>query len=120
MNRAVPMKRANASANRPNSSGSYAKRTGERVGERGTSSRGVLRLTGPLRELLPPVLGEQMVEDVADSHRADQSPGGVDDGRGDQVVRGQVTGHVAQRGLRAQGFQPGVEGTGDERRRGLA
>src|SRR3954451_19620802 len=97
--RPVPRKRAMPSANWPTASGlSRRKPTRLRERPRGTSSRWLSATTGPLA----PVVGQQVVQDVVDADRPDQPALRVDDRGGDQVVGGEVAGHLGQRRLRPQ------------------
>src|SRR5215217_3471269 len=95
-NRPVPRNRAIASAKLPTASGlSRTKLVRLRVRPRGTSSRGASATPCPLA----PVVGEQVVEDVVDADRPDEPALGVDDRGRDQVVGGEVAGHLGQRRL---------------------
>src|SRR3954470_15693212 len=99
--RPVPRKRAIPSANRPTASGSRRSRLPSDRLPRGWSSRWSARRSGSATAgPLAPVLGQQVVQDVVDAHRADQPALGVDDRGGHQVVGGEVAGHLAQRRLR--------------------
>src|SRR5262245_16468510 len=75
----VPINRANFSANVPNSS---------------VSNAGILKLRGALGWskrsviVLPPVLGQQVIEQIVDGHSAHQTVVFVNNGHGDQVVGG--------------------------------
>src|SRR5215207_9814359 len=114
--RPVPRKRAMASANAPTASGlSRRKLPNRRVWPRGTSSRGASATTGPLA----PVVGQQVVEDVVDAHGADQAALGVHHRCGDQVVGGEVPGHLGQGCLGTQRVEV-VEHPADQGGRWLA
>src|SRR5829696_7993637 len=114
--RPVPRKRAMASANAPTASGlSRRKLPNRRVWPRGMSSRGASATSGPLA----PVVWQQVVEDVVDAHGADQVALGVDHRGRDEVVRGEVPGHLGQRRLGLQWLEV-VEHPADQRRRRLA
>src|SRR3954454_13544846 len=112
-NRAVPMKRAKFSANRPKVSASTCgRRTSWRRTSRGWSSRGPrpsrrgsrgrsARATGAASAAHPtggaaggvaPVLGQQVVEEVVDGDRTNQVAVLVDDRTGHEVVRREVAG----------------------------
>src|SRR6478735_7792234 len=99
------MKRAIRSLRRPKASGSYVGvRTSVRRTSRGWSSRVVRRgsrAIGHLRRgrgairlmtAAPPVVGQQVVQDVVDGDRAEQVVVLVHDRRRDHVVGGQVVG----------------------------
>ena len=47
-----------------------------------------------------PVLGQQVVEQVVDGHRAEQAAVVVEHGGGDEVVRREVAGDLLERGGR--------------------
>src|SRR6476661_9673475 len=115
-NRPVPRKRAMPSANWPTASGfSRRKPPRLRVRLRGTSSRWLSATTGPLA----PVVGQQVVEDVVDADRPHQPALRVDHRCRDQVVGGEVAGHLGQRRLRAQWLEV-VEDAADQAGRWLA
>src|SRR3954452_25637699 len=115
-NRPVPRKRAMPSAKLPTASGlSRRKLPRLRVRPRGTSRRWLSATAGPVA----PVIGQQVVEDVVDAHRAPEPALRVDHRRGDQVVGGEVPGDLGQRSLRPQRLEV-VEDAAHQRRRWLA
>src|SRR3954452_2637730 len=115
-NRPVPRKRAMPSAKLPTASGlSRRKLPRLRVRPRGTSRRWLSATAGPVA----PVIGQQVVEDVVDAHRAHETALRVDHRRGDQVVGGEVPGDLAQRSLRPERLEV-VEHTADQAGRWLA
>src|SRR5674476_429407 len=104
MNRAVPMNRANFSANDPNTSesrrtvGTQVRFAGPGELRRSTSMRLpalataiLVRRQGPLHLETPPVLGQHVVEHVVDGHGSEQVLLGVDDRNHQHVVRREVS-----------------------------
>src|SRR5829696_6109297 len=134
-NRAVPMKRANPSANLPKASRSTRTRgSADRFRRPGvfnrSSSRSALatrrhpfaegwRDHGRRRVELrtPPVLGQQMIKNVVNGDRADQSVIAVGDRGIDQVVGGEVSAHRIQVGTGRQRLKLGVHQAGNQDRR---
>src|SRR3954468_19182282 len=112
--RPVPRNRAKVSAVAPTASGlkRRIRLSSRRPPLLGMSSRGASATAGTL----PPVFGQQVVEDVVDAHGADQPALGVHHRCRDQVVGGEVAGHLGQRRLRGQRLEI-VEDAADQGRR---
>ena len=78
-----------------------------------------VRLAGG-HALVPPVVGQQVIEHVVDGHRAEQVVLVVDDRCAHQVVGREEPGDVGQRGIRRQVRHLGVQRAGDQFERRLA